>query len=82
MKWIDVDTVKAIHCRVIKATGGIDAIRDEKLLVSAINAPLATFDGKELYPDLITKVAVLLERCLKPSSRTSLPTVEIRKTLP
>lgn len=62
MRWIDVDTVKEIHRRVIKVTGGIDAIRDESLLESAVLVPLATFGGKDLYPDLVTKVAVLLER--------------------
>ncbi|AOQ24668.1 hypothetical protein MTAT_20130 [Moorella thermoacetica] len=62
MRWIEINTVKEIHRRVIKVTGGIDAIRDESLLESAVLVPLATFGGRDLYPDLLTKVAVLLER--------------------
>ncbi|QGP92599.1 hypothetical protein MGLY_19850 [Neomoorella glycerini] len=49
-----------IHRRVIAATGGEYSIRDKNLLESAFMAPLATFGGKDLYPDILTKVAALL----------------------
>ncbi len=60
MKWIDLDTVLEIHCRVIESTGGSNGVRDKNALDSAIYSPLATFDKQELYPDIIEKVAVLL----------------------
>lgn len=51
--------VLAIHSRMIKMTGGSDGVRDESLLDSALNAPFQTFDGKELYPALLSKAAVM-----------------------
>lgn len=51
--------VLAIHSRMIKMTGGPDGVRDESLLDSALNAPFQTFDGKELYPALLSKAAVM-----------------------
>ncbi|MGL5513979.1 MAG: type II toxin-antitoxin system death-on-curing family toxin [Sporomusa sp.] len=41
-----------MHAMLIKQTGGLDGIRDEGLLDSAINAPFQTFAGEELYPTL------------------------------
>jgi death-on-curing protein len=35
-------------------------VRDLGLLESAVARPKATFDGKELYPDLFTKAAALM----------------------
>lgn len=51
--------VISVHSAMIKATGGIDGVRDEKLLDSALNAPFQTFGGKELYPTLLAKAAAL-----------------------
>lgn len=44
---------------VIEMTGGVDGVRDNDLLDSALNALFQTFDGKELYPALLSKVAVM-----------------------
>ena len=41
--------------------GGAKEIRDRNLLLSAINRPFQTFDGKELYPGPIEKAAALGE---------------------
>ena len=35
-------------------------VRDVSLFLSALNEPKQTFDGKELYPDILTKAAVYL----------------------
>ena len=40
---------------IAEATGGSSGIRDEKLLLSALNRPFQTFDGKDLYPSTIEK---------------------------
>ncbi|MEW5786027.1 MAG: Fic family protein [Bacillota bacterium] len=60
MKWITIETVLEIHDQVIKSTGGSYGLRDKNALESALNSPLATFEGKELYPGFLKKVAVLL----------------------
>lgn len=48
-----------IHSLLIKESGGIDGLRDENLLESAINAPFQTFAGDELYPTIQKKAACL-----------------------
>lgn len=48
-----------IHSDLINVTGGIDGIRDENLLDSALNAPFQTFDGENLYPTVANKAVQL-----------------------
>ena len=60
MKWIELETVLEIHNRIINYTGGSYGLRDKNALESALFLPLATFDGRELYPGIVEKVAVLL----------------------
>ena len=48
-----------LHSSLIKAFGGSDGIHDEAMLDSAIEAPFQTFDGIDLYPDLLNKAARL-----------------------
>ncbi|WP_452228629.1 type II toxin-antitoxin system death-on-curing family toxin [Lacinutrix sp. MEBiC02404] len=43
------------------ASGGGYGLRDENLLLSALNRPFQTFDGKDLYPTIIDKSAALFE---------------------
>mgnify|MGYP000244273602 CR=1 FL=1 len=43
------------------ASGGSYGLRDESLLLSALNRPFQTFDGKDLYPSIIDKSAALFE---------------------
>ncbi|MEE0887034.1 MAG: Fic family protein, partial [Treponema sp.] len=56
---ISKEQVLKIHSSLIKETGGIDGVRDENLLDSALNSPFQTFDSKELYPELSGKAAQL-----------------------
>lgn len=56
---ISKEQVLKIHSSLIKETGGIDGMRDESLLDSALNLPFQTFDSKELYPELSGKAAQL-----------------------
>ena len=48
-----------LHSKLINATGGIDGIRDEGLLDSALRTPFQAFGGKELYPSVPRKAARL-----------------------
>ena len=40
MIWVTVEDVIAVHSRIIKASGGLDGIRDRNSLEAAVNAPL------------------------------------------
>lgn len=53
------DTVRVIHSRLIKETGGIDGVRDSALLESALSSPFQSFGGQEVYPDVIQKACRL-----------------------
>ncbi len=46
---------------IAENSGGSYGLRDESLLLSAINRPFQTFDGKDLYPSIIDKSAALFE---------------------
>lgn len=59
MIWISAEDVILIHSRVIEGSGGLDGLRDRDGLEAAVSAPMQTFDGKELYPTDIEKIARL-----------------------
>jgi death-on-curing protein len=61
MIYLTPEQVLFIHSRLVTETGGSHGVRDLGLLESAVARPRATFDGKELYPDLFTKTAVLMD---------------------
>ena len=59
MIWITTEDVIQIHSRVIRGSGGLDGLRDCDGLEAAVSAPMQTFDGQELYPTDIEKIARL-----------------------
>lgn len=54
---IDKETAIAIHSAAIARFGGLDGVRDEGLLESALAQPFQTFGGEELYPTIAQKAA-------------------------
>lgn len=61
MNYLSAEQILFIHDRVIRETGGSHGVRDLSGLLSAIGRTQATFDGKELYPDIFSKAASLIE---------------------
>lgn len=59
MKKLEKEQIIRIHELLIEEFGGLNGVRDESLLESALNAPFQTFDGDELYPGLVKKAASL-----------------------
>lgn len=53
------EKVMLLHRLLIEETGGEDGIRDIGLLESALEAPYATFDGKDLFRTKEEKAARL-----------------------
>jgi len=49
------EQIKRLHRKMLDATGGLDGIRDEAMLDSALSAAFQTFDGVELYPSTVAK---------------------------
>lgn len=57
---LSVEIVREIHAEAIKTFGGLNGIRDEALLASAVFAPQSSFGGKSPYTDLIDVAAAYL----------------------
>ena len=59
MKVLSKRQILMLHSTLVAQSGGMDGLRDEGLLESAINTPLQTFAGQELYPTVLEKAARL-----------------------
>ena len=59
MRYLNTDEVILIHERILDRFGGAGGLRDWGLLDSAVNRLRATFDEKDLCPDIFTKAAAL-----------------------
>ena len=57
MIWTDVEQVIFLHSLIIRESGGMDGLRDRDGLEAAIAMPLLSFDGQDLYPDELSKIA-------------------------
>jgi death on curing protein len=65
IRYLTPQQILFIHYRSIEATGGTHGVRDVGALQSAAARPQATFDGRELYPDLFAKAGALFESLAK-----------------
>ncbi|MCL2034684.1 MAG: type II toxin-antitoxin system death-on-curing family toxin [Oscillospiraceae bacterium] len=54
---LNKEQIKRLHKKLLDATGGLDGIRDEAMLDSALSVAFHTFDGIELYPSTAAKIA-------------------------
>jgi death-on-curing protein len=63
--YLSAAQVLFIHARLIGETGGSPGVRDLGLLAAAVARPQATFDGYDLYPDLYTKAAALMDSLIR-----------------
>ena len=59
MIFFEYEQIVNLHSSLISKTGGTDGIRDENLLDSALKSPFQTFEGNELYPDILDKASQL-----------------------
>lgn len=57
---LGVETVREIHREVLAAFGGLDGVRDARLLESAVAAPQASFGGESPFADAIEVAAAYL----------------------
>jgi death-on-curing protein len=65
METLSAEQILFIHARLIEETGGGHGVRDLGLLLSAVGRPQASFEGQELYPDLFSKAAALMESLIR-----------------
>ena len=59
MKYLTKRQILLLHSQLLASTGGAQGIRDEGLLESALDSPLAGFSEEEFYPSTESKAARL-----------------------
>ena len=59
MRFLSLAEVLRLHAAIIEATGGSPGVRDLGQFESATAQPHATFDGNDVYPELVDKAAAL-----------------------
>lgn len=57
---LTVEIVKAIHDAALEGFGGLQGVREEALLQSAVAAPQASFGGQSPFADLLEVAAAYL----------------------
>ncbi len=65
MKALTPHQVLFLHADLIRKTGGEPGLRDLGLLLSALARPQATFEGRDLYPDVFDKAAALMHSLIQ-----------------
>jgi len=63
--YLKPEQVLFIHNRLIEETGGLHAVRDLSMLLSAMGRPQATFDSRDLYNGIFSKSAALLDSLIR-----------------
>ncbi len=65
MNYLTPEQVLFLHARLIEETGGSHGVRDVALLESAVARPRMMFGGEDLYPDLFSKAAALMNSLIR-----------------
>ena len=65
MKTISLEELLVFHRKIIEKTGGSKGIRDLNLIESALNRAFVTFESKDLYKDIIDKIAAITYGLIK-----------------
>jgi death-on-curing protein len=65
MIYLTAEQILFLHARLVAETGGSHGVRDLGMLLSAVGRQKATFDNQELYPDLFTKGAALMDSLIR-----------------
>ena len=65
IRFLTPEQVLFLHSRLIQETGGAHDLRDLAMLLSALGRPQATFDGKDLYTDIFSKGAALMDSLIR-----------------
>jgi death-on-curing protein len=57
---LNLEIVREIHAEALKQFGGLNGVRDENLLASAVLTAQSTFGGKSPYSDIVEVAAAYL----------------------
>jgi len=65
VRYLIIDEIFAIHDRAIREYGGSPELLDLGRLESSLAVPRQTMFGEELYPDVLSKAAILFYLLIK-----------------
>ena len=65
MNYLTAEQVLFLHARLIAETGESQGVRYLNLLLSALGRPRASFEQRDLYPDITSKAAVLMDSLIR-----------------
>ena len=65
IQYLSDEDLKHVSDQIIKEFGGINGIRNEALLESALINPFQTFTGQDLYPTILNKAIQLCYAIIK-----------------
>jgi len=65
MDYLSAEQILFIHARLIEETGGSHGVRDLSMLLSAVGRPQASYDNQDLYRDLFSQAAALMESLVR-----------------
>ena len=65
MIYLSPEQLLFLHARLVDETGGSHGVRDLNMLLSALGRPGASYDNHDLYPDIYTKVAALMDSLIR-----------------
>jgi len=65
LNYLTAEQILFLHARLVAETGGSHGVRDINMLLSALGRPQASFDDRDLYPDLYHKAAALMDSLIR-----------------
>lgn len=65
IRYLTPEQVLFIHSRLVQETGGAHGVRDLSMLLSALGRPQVTFEGNDLYSNIYSKAAALMDSLIR-----------------
>ena len=65
MIYLSPEQLLFLHARLVDETGGSHGVRDLNMLLSALGRPQAGYDNRDLFPDISTNAAALMDSLIR-----------------
>ncbi len=65
MIYLSAEQLLFLHARLVDETGGSHGVRDLKMLLSALGRPGASYETRDLYTNIYTKAAALMDSLIR-----------------
>ena len=65
MIYLSAEQLLFLHARLVDETGGSHGVHNLNMLLSALGRPGASYDNRDLYPNIYTKAAALMDSLIR-----------------